>query len=766
MLMCADSAWAQQTAGSNLAEVEDSGAGANVAVPADAAIAQPLSGTIQTVLVSTRRRVESSQNVPTPMTVLNGDELEASRTYRAQDLQQLLPSTTINYVHARQMSFAVRGLGNNPASDGLEGSVGLYLDNVYLARPGMAAFDALDIEQLELLRGPQGTLFGKNTTAGVLNISSRKPGRTPETVAEISAASYGYVQGKFVLNRPLTDTLSARLSAYRTHDDGYIRNRYNGTRVQGGDRRGLRAQVLYEPNRDLSLRVIADYNEEDSNNGTLVFYNAGPSGKFLAQARLVGASPVVDPQERAVNLDTGSHVNVHQGGVSAEANWTLANASRITAISAWRFWNFVPHNDDGLNVPVTLNVGQSARHRQFTQELRWANAPGSAVDTVAGAYYYYQELENNAFTVNGPLADLFNGTPAGAWNDISSTSPGHLRVNSYALFGQATWHVAPRWDLTAGVRGTYEDKRVRVVRNAPLGPDVTGAAAASRQARYGAYDSGPLALHQASPSALLSAGYKAWDDVLLYASVSHGEKSGGINMQVPGAGGAASLLVGSERANAAELGVKSTLLGRRLQLNANLFATVVHGYQSNAYDPVARTSYLTNAGDVRTRGVELEAIAIPVRPLHIQLNVSLNDPRYLHYTNAPCPPETGAASCDLSGRDALVNAPRRTANLGARYDVALGSDAWRGYLNGNLAYRSSSYGTLDASAYSRIPAYTVANLALGVRSNGEHAWDVSLWARNVFDRQYYTSMWNGTFGSYNAVIGTPRTVGVSARIDL
>lgn len=108
-------------------------------VSPDPAATQPLSETIQTVLVSTRRRVESAQNVPTPMTVLNGDELEANRVYRAQDLQQLLPSTTINYVHARQMSFAVRGLGNNPASDGLEGSVGLYLDNVYLARPGMAA---------------------------------------------------------------------------------------------------------------------------------------------------------------------------------------------------------------------------------------------------------------------------------------------------------------------------------------------------------------------------------------------------------------------------------------------------------------------------------------------------------------------------------------------------------------------------------------------------------------------------------------------------
>jgi iron complex outermembrane receptor protein len=738
---------------------------APVDAPAGASPVAPLTDTIQTVLVSTRRRVESSQNVPTPMTVLGAEQLEANRVYRAQDLQQLLPSTTINYVHARQMSFAVRGLGNNPASDGLEGSVGLYLDNVYLARPGMAAFDALDIEQLELLRGPQGTLFGKNTTAGVLNISSKKPGRTSEAQAEVSAASYGYLQGKLVLNGAVSDSLAARLSAYKTRDDGYIRNRYNGERVQGGERQGVRAQVLYEPGRDFSLRLIADYNEEDSNNGTLVFYNAGASGKFLTQAALVGAVPVTDPQARAVNLDSGSHVNVYQGGVSAEANWTLEGGSRITAISAARYWHFTPHNDDGLNVPVTLNVGQSARHGQFTQELRWASAPGARVDTVAGAYYYYQELSNNAFTVNGPLADRFNGNPPGAWDSVSSDAPGELRVNSYALFGQATWHATPRWDLTAGVRGTYEDKRARVQRYAPAGPAAAGAALTVRNARFGAYDSGPLAMHQASPSGLLSAGYKLEEDVLLYGSLSHGEKSGGINLSVPGAAGASSLLVSSERANAAELGVKSSLFKRRLQLNANLFATIVHGYQSNAYDPLTRTSYLTNAGDVRTRGIEFEAIAAPVRALRLQANVSLNDPRYLRYTNAPCPPEINATSCDLSGRDTLVNAPRRTANLSARYDTPL-AGAWRAYLNANLAWRSEAYGTLDASRYSRIPAYALTNLAVGLRSHADQAWDVSLWARNVFDRQYYTSMWNGSFGSYNTVIGTPRTIGVSARIDL
>jgi iron complex outermembrane receptor protein len=727
--------------------------------------AEAFVGAVQTVLVTTRRRVESSQNVPTPMTVLGEDALDGSRTYRVQDLQQLLPSTTINYVHARQLSFAVRGLGNNPASDGLEGSVGIYLDNVYLARPGMAAFDALDVQQLELLRGPQGTLFGKNTTAGVLNISTKKPAFTPERSVELSAGQFGYAQGKLVLSGPVSDTTAYRLSAYKTHDDGYITNRYNGDKVQGGDRQGLRGQVLYEPGRNFSLRVIADYNEESSNNGTLVFYSAGPSGRAIAQAALVGATPVLDPTARAVSLDAGSSVTVHQGGVSAEAKWTFADAAKLTSVTAWRRWNFVPHNEDGLPVPITLNVGASANHEQFTQELRWSTPSGRAVESVFGAYYYYQELSNNSFTVNGPLADIYNGNPAGAWANVSSNAPGQLRVNSYALFGQSTWHATDRLDLTAGVRASYEDKWARVIRYAPTGgAAVAGAALAARNGRYGAFDSGDLTLTQSSPTALLSAGYKLRPEVLLYASLSHGEKSGGINLAVPGAGGVASMLVGAERANALELGVKSTLLDNRLQLNGNLFTTIVHGYQSNAYDPVSRTSYLTNAGDVRSRGLEVEAIATPFRGLTLRANGSFNDVSYLRYTNAPCAPEKAGVFCDLSGRNALVNAPRWTGNLGAQYSRAV-AEGLQGYVNANYAYRGATYGTLDASEYAKIPSYSVSNLSVGLRGTRGAAWDVSLWVKNAFDKHYYTSLWNSGFGSYNAVIGTPRTAGITGRYE-
>ena len=749
-------------AATEAAAVDAGGAAtATAAAAGDAAL-----DVITRVTVSTRRRVESSQSVPTTMTVLDGKTLDADRIYRVQDLQQLLPSTTINYVHARQMSFAVRGLGNNTASDGLEGSVGVYLDNVYLARPGMAAFDALDIQQMELLRGPQGTVFGKNTTAGVLNITTDEPTFTPQNSVQLSAGQDGYLQEKLTASGALSDTVAGRITAYHTHEDGYITNLYNNSRVQGGAREGLRAQLLLEPDAKFSARIIADYNVEESNNGTMVFYSAGPSGKFLTQAALVGAHPVTDPDLNEVNLDTGSHVSVHQGGLSGEANWSLDNDYKLTSISAYRFWDFVPRNDDGLDVPVTLNAGASTRHQQFTQEVRLATPTGREVESVYGAYYYYQNLSDVSFTLNGPLADKFNSTPTGAWNNVDSYADGHLRVNSFALFEQSIWHIDPLWDLTGGVRGTYENKHAQEVRFAPVGGvPVTGAALAARNARYGAYNSGDVTLVNTSPSALATAAYKVNPDVLAFGTVSHGEKSGGINLAVPGAAGTNSLKVDSEKANNLELGMKSNLLDNHLQFNSSLFWTHVHGYQNNAYDPVTNTSYLTNAGNVQSRGLETELTALVARGLTLGFNGSFNDVKYLEFKNAPCPSEISAPSCDLSGRAALVNAPRWIGNLSAQYahNVADNVDA---YYDANYSYRSETYGTLDASQYSRIPAYGVGNLSAGLKvKNGTTRWDFSVWAKNAFDKHYYTSMWNTSLGAYNAVVGTPRTLGVTARAD-
>ncbi|AMT86710.1 MULTISPECIES: TonB-dependent receptor [Pseudomonas] len=742
-------------------------------VPADTAAAN--GSQLETVTVTTRRREESSQDVPTPMSVVSGQNLETQRVYRIQDLQQLVPSVNVAYMHARQSSVSIRGLGNNPASDGLEGSVGLYIDNVYLGRPGMAVFDLMDIEQLEVLRGPQGTLFGKNTTAGVINISTRAPSFTPERSIETSVGEDGYFQTKGTISGPLNDELAGRFSAYRTRSDGDIKNEYDGHDLNGGSREGFRAQLLFKPNENFNLRWIGDYNEEDSSAGTRVLYNTGPTinGVNLYESRASAAgATLVNGRHRKVNLDNDQHVTVHQGGTSVEANWTLPSDFTLTSVSSYRFWNFTPRNDDGLNVPASYNAGVSVEDKQYSQEFRLASPKGEFFDYVVGAYYFGSDLDNKSFAYYGPQADIWNGTPAGALANVSSVGNGHIKTDSFALFAQGTWHLSERLDFTAGVRGTYEEKNASVSRNAPLGGvAVAGAAANARRGRAGVYDSGDLNQYSSSPSGLLNLSYRITDDVLGYATLSHGEKSGGVNLAVGSAptAGADSLLIGTERANNAELGFKSTLWDRRLQLNANVFWTQVNAYQTNAYDAANRVQYLTNAGSVRSRGIEFESTLVPLRGLTLNFNGSYNDVSYLSYKDAPCPPEVSQApgapaSCDLSGHQ-VVGASKWIGNANGEYKWNL-DNGFEPYVTGSYAFRSKAVGTVEDSDYGQIPSYAVVNLSTGLRGDfNQGQWDVSLWLKNAFDKTYYTTLWTGGNGGYEGLLGTPRTLGVTGRYD-
>ncbi|HHG5227979.1 TonB-dependent receptor [Pseudomonas sp. 203-8] len=757
------------------ASAADAPAPAEEAPPLASSVPDKADTALGKVTVTARRREEDSQKVPTPITVLGGETLEAQRISRVQDLQQVLPSVNVAYIHARQSSVAVRGIGNNPASDGLEGSAGIYLDNVYLGRPGMAVFDLLDIEQLELLRGPQGTLFGKNTTAGVLNISTRAPTFTAERTVEVSGGQDGYFQGRGTVSGPLGETLAGRLSAYRTRDDGYIKNIHDDNYLNGGERQGARGQLLFEPNEDFSLRWIADYNEEDSSNGSMVVY--GAAERFWQRAALVGASPLRDPQRRKVNINGRQHVSVHQGGSSLEANWNLAGGYRLTSISAYRYWHFTPANDEQLNVSAINDTGVEVHDRQFSQEIRLASPTGGAFDYVVGAYAFRQNLGNKTFTSYGPLADLYLlGANLGALNDTYSKANGKIETDSLALFAQGTWHLTERLDFTAGLRGTYEEKNAKVERFAPLGgAAVGGVGAAVRNGQLGAYDSGDLSQYNFAPSALLSLSYQFSDDLLGYASLSHGEKSGGVNLAVGSApsAGADSLLVGPERANDAELGLKSTLFDRRLLLNANLFWTGIHGYQATTlYQAPGSTQLvqvLANAGSVRSRGLEFEATALPLRGLTLNFNGSYNDVTYLSFKDAPCPAEVSTrpgapSSCDLTGQR-VVGASKWIANLNGEYQWRL-DDRFQPYVSASYAYRSAAEGTLDNSDLSKIDGYALVNLAAGLRSDlGDGQLDTSVWLKNAFDKDYYLSAFASINGSYTASVGQPRTLGVSLRYD-
>lgn len=755
-------------------EADEATAGGETSKPVSAAPAKA-DATLGKVTVTARRREEDSQKVPTPITVVGGETLETQRVYKVQDLQQILPSVNVAFIHARQSSIAVRGIGNNPASDGLEGSAGVYLDNVYLGRPGMAVFDLLDIEQLELLRGPQGTLFGKNTTAGVLNISTRAPTFTPERGVEVSGGQDGYFQGKGTVSGALTDTLAGRVSAYRTRDDGYIKNIHDDNYLNGGERQGIRGQLLFKPNEDFDLRWINDYNEEDSSNGSMVVY--GAADRFWQRAAAVGASPIRDPDRHKVNINSRQHVSVHQGGSSVEANWNLNGGYKLTSISAYRYWHFTPANDEQLNVSAINNTGVEVHDRQFSQEIRLASPTGGFFDYVLGAYAFNQNLGNKTFTDYGPLADRYLlGTNLNALNNTYSKANGKIETDSFALFAQGTWHLTDKLDFTAGLRGTYEEKDAKVERFDPVGgAPVTGAGAVVRRNQLGAYDSGDLSLYSFAPSALLSLSYQFTDDLLGYASLSHGEKSGGVNLAVASAptAGADSLLVGPERANDAELGIKTTLFDNRLQLNTNLFWTGIHGYQATTlYQPPGSTqlvSVLSNAGSVRSRGLEFEATALPLRGLTLNFNGSYNDVTYLSFKDAPCPAEVSTqpnapATCDLTGQR-VVGASKWIANLNGEYAWNL-DDGIRPYVTGSYSYRSEAEGTLDNSDLSKIDGYGLANFSVGLRKDiGDGQLDASVWLKNAFDKDYYLAAFASINGSYTASVGQPRTLGASVRYD-
>ncbi|MDB6088226.1 MAG: fyuA 1, partial [Gammaproteobacteria bacterium] len=641
----------------------------NTAAPDSGASAD--AGQIESVTVTARRREERAQDVPIPIAAVSGNALEQIGRFRLEDLNQSLPSTNIQFNNPRQASIAVRGLGNNPANDALESSVGVYLDNVYLGRASMANLDLIDIDQIALLRGPQGTLFGKNTTAGVLSITTRQPNPVPEHSLEASSGDFGYYQVRGTLSQPLGEDVSARVSFARTQQGGFVIDPTTGRDLNGSNRIGGRGQVLWKPSDAFSLRLIGDYSEEHGDEGVGVLYSPGPNGgaKYYNAIAAAGASVIYSPNFNATTIDGRQHMDVRQGGGSGEVNWQLGDY-KLTSITAYRSWWFAPYNDaDGTNVDAITGAGQRVDDNQWTQEVRLASPGDRPISYVVGLYYFNQHQNNLLYTQYGPDAQAIGALQLGAptfANGYTQTTQ-LLSTHSGSAFGQVTWRPTDPWEFALGLRETKERKTVSLNRTS------AGSDAFVSNANFSAYQSSQLRRDDNNVSGLLSASYKFDTNVLAYASISHGAKSGGINPQAPVTGfPLSSLYVKPETANDAELGIKSTLLNRRLLLNANLFWTNVRDYQATLLESPTNggplQQILSNIGKVRTRGVEADISSAPIGGLLLKLAGSYNEAVYLSYPNAPCSAEQlapllvpGQKVCDLTGQ-ALVGAPKWIAN--------------------------------------------------------------------------------------------------------
>lgn len=723
------------------------------ASPVEAAEAplQTRSVDLQDVIVTARRRPEYASDVPISLSAHTGAALEQRRLYQLQDLNQLSPSLKISYFNPRGSYVSIRGIGHSPASDGLEASVGVFMDGVYLGRPGMAVYDLTDIDDVEILRGPQGSLFGKNTSAGAIVITTRPPSFAPEASLEASAGSDAFIQLRGSVSGPLLDDrIAARLSVYDTQRAGGVRNDTTHARYNGSDRQGGRIQFLFQPSTDLRLRLIGDYHTEDDSCCLLVAGSFGaPTSTYLSRVALAGGTAILGGERYATTANAETRVAVRQGGLTANTTYDQG-AADVTSVTSYRAWRYRSVFDGDLS---SANAYDSAAvptdYWQFSQEIRVANHSGGKVDWVGGIYYFRQSLHSDLRLAFGRQAANFLGNTATpppvlvAFNGVTSSTRSALDSESAALFGQATWRLSRRLNLTMGLRGTFEQKSgvVDRVRNA--------AQSAHHQA---------VSVDDFDPSGTLALSFAPGPDLHLYASYARGAKAGGVNPTVSASPG--DLVVRPERTDSYEIGAKSRLLEGRLRVRGAIFLAKINGYQAT-YNRLFG-AILSNVGEASTRGVELEAHWLPTSQLQLTGSASYNDARYDSYLNAPCAPERSPApSCDLSGRP-LSDAPRWIANLAADYARPIGAGAVL-IIGADYGFRSGYYGHLDDSRYSRLGNVGIANAQLGVELTASRI-KIQAWAKNIADVRYLESYPLGgatIYGAYFGTIGAGRATGLT-----
>ncbi len=402
----------------------------------------------------------------------------ASHTVNTQQLSQLVPSLYYNSANPRNTAYTIRGLGSNTlsisaANDGIEPGVGFYVDQVYHGRPATASFDFTDIERVEVLRGPQGTLFGKNTTAGAIHIISRAPTFEPESNAEVSVGDYDFMQAKGSVSGPFGEKIAGRLSAQSTQREGLLYNVTTGEKLNELDNYAVRGQLLFVPND--RLKSSLDRRRFRSQFGVLhsglpprrpePTQSRPPVSGARRWARLRAAQPqCLRPVER--HRRRPLHVNTQDGGFSVIADWDFGPTT-LTSVTAWRYWDWDVANDrDYTGIPIQMVQRIPSRQDQYSQELRVGSNGDGPFNYVAGLYFFSQEISGTPISIYGPEAAYWLLNPANFTVPIprnlldgyAQTGTSDFEMSSYAAFGEVNYAFTERLTATLGLRYTHEDK--------------------------------------------------------------------------------------------------------------------------------------------------------------------------------------------------------------------------------------------------------------------------------------------------------------------
>ena len=774
------------------------------------------------IIVTARRRQEAAQAVPLAISVIKADSIESTGNFNVVKLQQLAPTLQVYTSNPRNTSVNIRGIGApfGLTSDGFEQGVGIYVDDVYNSRVASATFDFLDVSQVEVLRGPQGTLYGKNTTAGAINITTNQPTFNLEGRAELTAGNLDYWQGKAAISGPLSNTVAVRLAGAVTTRRGTLYNVTSKRWVNEQDNLGLRGQLLFQPNADLSITLSGDYSRQNPYGFGTAFVRAGLTQRALSRQydALVAALNAASPgrnyavpsrnvYDRLTDIDAPLQATNIIGGASARIKWKLG-AGELTSISAWRFWDWKPQNDrdfSGLSIVSASN--NPSQQDQYSQEFRY-NYEGKKIDFVVGLFGFKQRIDTQGLERQGSDASRWSLTGAQAvdasiLSGLTANNTQYLKSDSAALYGQASYKVTDALTIQPGIRINYDKKEGYYKRVVTTGAGVViscspaPTAGTTLAAQCGVYQP-----QETSPSASkwnfsydFNLNYKVTRDVLAYATYAKSFKTLGINqnglpLTTANVPDLTASTVKPESVNHFEIGLKTQFWDRKATLNVTAFLTEIKDFQATVNGGQFGTvrGYLANAEKVRSQGFEADFKVRPSERFTAYANGAYTDAKYVSFTNAPCPPELsggtfvaangsqtpGAAgvpgalsprSCDISGQH-LPGVSRYAFSYGAEYNLPITLLAKDGqvYFGVDGNYRSRWNSNASPSAYTRVEGYALTNVRAGFRSEG---FEVFGWVRNAFAVNYIELLQvaPGNVGLIAGQPGDPRTFGATVKVS-
>lgn len=764
------------------------------------------------IIVTARRRSESAQDIPLAVSVIDARQLDETGAFNVNRLQQLAPTLQFYSSNPRNTAVNIRGLGVpfGLTSDGFEQGVGIYVDDVYYSRVASATFDFLDVAQIEVLRGPQGTLYGKNTTAGAINITTNQPSFDFEGRAEISLGNYEFRQARLAVSGPLSERVAARVAFSGTSRRGTIRNVVTGQDIQSLDNLGVRAQVLWEAADNLKITLVGDYNKQDANCCGSVFVRTGTTQRPLNRqfAALAAAQnyapPSTNPFDRLTDLDSQLNAGNVIAGASLRAVWDIGPGT-FTSVTAWRYWDWKPENDrDFTGLPIVSLSQNPSQQNQYTQEFRYAYT-GDTFDFVLGAFAFDQRIDTQGTEAQGLAASRWNIVPTNALsndpsvlNGLTARNTQFLESTSLALFGQVSWKVTDAFTIQPGARVNYDKKKGFYQRRVftGTGAELLGTETDARsRAQLGVFQPQVSAPEDTDWNLTydLTLSYEVAPDVLAYGTYAKSFKTIGINQNglptdASGQPIAAAGTIRPERVDHFELGLKSQFWNGKATLNLAAFRTDIGDYQAtvnNGQFGVLR-GFLANADKVRSQGIEADFSIRPSQRFTAYASGAYTDAKYVRFTDAPCPPELSGgtiagpgqapsapstpggispANCDISGQR-LPGVSKWAFSFGAEGNLPtefLGKPG-EVYLGYDGSYRSSFSSNPSPSAFTNVEGYHLSNFRIGFRA--DDGFNLFAWVRNAFDENYFEQLFvgPGNTGLIAGLPGDPRTWGATAAI--